>query len=302
MHMYSGQLQNKCLRRTTGAYRRTPRAALEREAAVPPLDVYIDTTAMQRAATVQSHPVEEKIRQTLERIRGTRHTRRARAPRRRGTPKHVSQEALCLRAAEREKEMRELLAHQAETRRHTGRAPQRRQRIGGHQHRWRSTTLIARWADLEWKRRWKEAAKAQDAATWNTPWSTPTLPLYEGLTKAESTAAFLLRTEVLGLNAWLASIHVPNTTPQCTCGWPTQSVRHILLFCSHRSARDQLLASAGTNDITQMLSTSRGLQAAAKWLIGQGILQQFQTAHEIQQEDTTGYAPLQPLRDWSPPA
>ena len=41
----------------------------------------------------------------------------------------------------------------------------------------------------------------------------PTLPLYEGLTKAESTAAFLLRTEVLGLNAWLASIYVPNTTP-----------------------------------------------------------------------------------------
>src|SRR5580692_11884708 len=92
-------------------------------------------------------------------------------------------------------------------------------------------------------------------------------PLYKELTKAESTAAFLLRTEVLGLNAWLASIHVPNTTPQCTCGWPAQSVRHILLFCSHRSARDQLLTSAGTNDITQMLFISRGLQAAAKWLI-----------------------------------
>ena len=90
--------------------------------------------------------------------------------------------------------------------------------------------------------------------------------------KAESTAAFLLWTEVLGLNAWLASIYVLNTTPQCTCGWPTQSVRYILLFCSHRSARDQLLASIGTNDITQMLSISRGLQAAAKWLIRQEIL------------------------------
>ena len=124
---------------------------------------------------------------------------------------------------------------------------------------WRSTILIARWADLEWKRRWKEVAKTQDAATWNTPWSTPTLLLYEGLTKAESTAAFLLRIEVPGLNAWLASIHVPNTTPQCTCEWPIQSVRHVLLFCSHRSARDQLLASAGTNDITQILSTSRDI-------------------------------------------
>ena len=56
------KLQNKCLYRTTGAYRRTPRAALEYKAAVPLLDIYIDTTAMQRAATVQSHLVEEKIR------------------------------------------------------------------------------------------------------------------------------------------------------------------------------------------------------------------------------------------------
>ena len=68
------KLQNKCLCRTTGAYRRTPRAVLKREAAVPLLDVYIDITAMQRAATVQSHLVEEKIRQTLECIQGIRHT------------------------------------------------------------------------------------------------------------------------------------------------------------------------------------------------------------------------------------
>ena len=47
------------------------------------------------------------------------------------------------------------------------------------------------------------------------------LPLYEGLTKAESTVAFLLQTEIIGLNAWLASIHIPNITPQCTYRWPT---------------------------------------------------------------------------------
>jgi hypothetical protein len=250
---------------------------------------------MQRASTVQDHPVEKEIRQTLERIRG------ARAPQRGVAPKLTSQETLRLRAAEREQEIRELLQHQAENRRRAGRAPPRQQRIGGHQHKWRSTTCIARWADLEWKRRWKKAAKAQRTATWSTPWSKPTLPLYEGQTKAESTAAFLLRTEVLGLNAWLASIHVKNTTPHCTCGWPTQSVRHVILFCNHRTERDQLFARAGTNNMAQMLSTSRGLHAAAKWLIGQGVLQQFQTAYEIQQEDTGGYAPLQPLRDWTPP-
>ena len=67
------KLQNKCLHRTTGAYRRTPQATLKHKAAVLLLDVYINTTAMQRAATVQSHLVEEKIRQTLKCIQGTRH-------------------------------------------------------------------------------------------------------------------------------------------------------------------------------------------------------------------------------------
>ena len=37
---------------------------MEREAAVLPLDVYIDTTAMQRATTVQGHLVEKDILST----------------------------------------------------------------------------------------------------------------------------------------------------------------------------------------------------------------------------------------------
>ena len=72
---------------------------------------------MQRAATVQGHPVEKNIHQVLKRIRGAR-------PRQRGNaPKHTSQEVLRLQAAEREQEIWELLQHQAETRCHAGRAP-----------------------------------------------------------------------------------------------------------------------------------------------------------------------------------
>ena len=56
------KLQNKYLYRTTGAYRRTPQATLEYEAAVLLLDIYINITAMQRAVIVRSHSVEKKIR------------------------------------------------------------------------------------------------------------------------------------------------------------------------------------------------------------------------------------------------
>ena len=76
------------------------------------------------------------------------------------------------------------------------------------------------------------------ATTWNTPWTTATLPLYKGQLKAESTAAFLLWTEILGLNVWLASIYVPQITPHCIYGWPTQTVHYILLFCNYCIVKD----------------------------------------------------------------
>ena len=41
---------------------------MECEAAVLLLNVYIDTTAMQRAATVQRHLVEKDIHQVIEHI------------------------------------------------------------------------------------------------------------------------------------------------------------------------------------------------------------------------------------------
>ena len=46
------KLQNKCLYRTIGAYRRTLQAILGYRTAVLPLNIYINITAMQRAVTV----------------------------------------------------------------------------------------------------------------------------------------------------------------------------------------------------------------------------------------------------------
>ena len=47
---------------------------LEHETVVPPLDIYIETTAIQRASTVYNHPVEKEIRQTLKYIKKARAT------------------------------------------------------------------------------------------------------------------------------------------------------------------------------------------------------------------------------------
>ncbi|KAF1983307.1 hypothetical protein K402DRAFT_320367, partial [Aulographum hederae CBS 113979] len=42
-------VQNTCLRRIIGAYTRTPVAAIQREVAVPPLDLFLQLQATQRA-------------------------------------------------------------------------------------------------------------------------------------------------------------------------------------------------------------------------------------------------------------
>ena len=47
---------------------------LKYKAAIPPLDVYIEVTAMQRVSTVHNHLVEKEIRQTLKYIKGVRAT------------------------------------------------------------------------------------------------------------------------------------------------------------------------------------------------------------------------------------
>ena len=138
---------------------------------------------------------------------------------------------LAIRAKDRENEIQGFLAHQKDcaeqeaamnprrrSQRNAGRAQtEHRHRTGGHQHRWRETTLIAKWADLEWRRQWQAKAKNCIKTMWKTPWGKPTIPLYKNLTKAKATALFLLYMEVIGLNAWLASIRVPEILLWCKC-------------------------------------------------------------------------------------
>ena len=98
--------------------------------------------------------------------------------------------------------------------------------------------------------------------------------LYTGLSKAESTALFLLRTEVIGLNGWLTSIQVPGLTVACQCGYAVQTVRHILLHCP-RFNRLTLITQCGTERLETMLNQPASAQLTARWFIQAGVLEQF---------------------------
>ena len=85
-------VQNKCLRRVLGAYKRTPIAALEREAAIAPLDVQLAEITLERTAKIARHPVTGAIQhavngiwKSLERRRPAG-AQRGRRPRPQGPP------------------------------------------------------------------------------------------------------------------------------------------------------------------------------------------------------------------------
>jgi hypothetical protein len=105
--------QNQCLRRVTGGYKRTPIAALEKETGVLLVDLYIDTTALQRASTTRHHAVETEIESLLNQVWTAIRPpprRQTRGPRAQRTPSRPNQ--LRRRAKAREEEMQQLLAHQ----------------------------------------------------------------------------------------------------------------------------------------------------------------------------------------------
>ena len=48
-----------------------------------------------------------------------------------------------------------------------------------------------------------------------------------------------------------------------------------------------------------MLSKPESAKAAARWFVQQGILEQFDTAKEIEAEDASQYMPFQSLESWT---
>ena len=64
-------------------------------------------------------------------------------------------------------------------------------------------TLMEEWMNWEWERRWRAAGKDHPEATWNGSLTRHPGRLYNELTKAQATALFLLRTEVIRSNRTL---------------------------------------------------------------------------------------------------
>ncbi len=56
---------------------------------------------------------------------------------------------------------------------------------------------------------------------------------------------------------------------------------HILFFCPEfREARQRLFIEAGTTDTRRMLTETKGIRAAARWMVETGVIVSFSLARE----------------------
>jgi len=100
------RLQNQCLQRITGGYKRTPTAALERETMIPPITLYTELTALQHVSTVHNHSIEAEIAKTLDKVWLAAKTGQGTTRQRLRTPLEILQR----KAAEKETKTKRSLA------------------------------------------------------------------------------------------------------------------------------------------------------------------------------------------------
>jgi hypothetical protein len=290
-------VQNRGLRTVMGAYKRTLITLLTREAGVEPLFLNARAIAGEYAVRTKNDAVIRRIQRVSNQVWEAnipRNRRRIPAPRpplpmEANIPRSEEDARKGLTEIRKWKEFNNRKTEQARRRRHDV-GPQEANRKG------KILSPTRAWMDAIWRKKWKETSIGKRPTAWRTPWSAQPLTLYDGLTKAESTALFLLRTEVIGLRAWLYEIGVPDILPRCPCAYPAETVRHVLLECN-RYPREDLLQSAGTEDKEKMLSQRKGAHAAARWLVESGALQQFKIAKEIDKIDLSRRRALPRLKD-----
>ena len=126
------------------------------------------------------------------------------------------------------------------------------------------------------------------ATTWLIPWTQETRLLYDGLIKAKAIVLFLMRIEVIGLNAWLAVVYIPRVFPACPCGQHAQTVRHVLLHCT-RHERTDLLRKYGLERIEDILQRPSSAKYTARQLVRSGVIEQFKLVVEIIEKNTYEY-------------
>ena len=140
-----------------------------------------------------------------------------------------------------------------------------------------------KWEEFRDRQR-QHPSPALDSA--HATWEQIAPKLHDGLTRPQSSLATLLRTEVVGFNAFLYKQKVPGIISQgCPCGESYQNARHVVMDCPlYEEDREEMLTEAGTRNYSILMNKPKGVKACVKWVMKKRLLAQFSFAQDMEEE------------------
>ena len=137
--------------------------------------------------------------------------------------------------------------------------------------------------ELKWETYRRRIKKANQTPAQRTPINKLTLKIREGLQKAKSFLATHIRTERIGLKAYLHSRKVLEVeSPKYGYEWTRQTAKHVLLFCpDYAEPRTRMLNAAIIQNYRQIVFTAREFKAAIRMIMETDLLEQFTLAKTL---------------------
>ena len=130
-----------------------------------------------------------------------------------------------------------------------------------------------------WKQRWQTSLKGRDLFSLNPSITQKTLELYKDRTKAASSILIQLKTQKIGLQAFLYRQKVPGfDRPTCpSCQETEETPRHFLLECrTWKHEREQYLKPLDrVEGLEKLLNTKEGATRAILFTRATGRLEQY---------------------------
>ncbi|RAQ99830.1 reverse transcriptase [Stemphylium lycopersici] len=263
--------QASCLKKVLGAYKSTPTRVVEMESGSPPAKLYLQGLRYQYAGKTSAYPAQLVIQKAVNKIRSqcTRRHRQARP-----NPAPQKQQDL-----QKFKELTEQLhlAQQEQDRRAQGRGSAASQGK-------KQQSLAERMAGLLWKTEWTRTPQRPGTPKALQQFGSHNYLLYSDLTRSEASIAIQIRSEHIGVRAYLHQRKVPGIEDKsCPCGYLSQNVEHRLLVCKEWSTgRGEWRARARNRNFQAMISNKGDLQRITRWIIHQGFLEQFSLTRETE--------------------
>jgi hypothetical protein len=270
-------IQSQCLRTVTGAYQATQIRHIESEAAVPPIDIYLNKRVAEFEARLESTGMAQRVRDACAAV-ASRLLRRQRR-RRAGRPAQMA-------PLPRGGEQRAQWAHQWCEEGELG---------------------IDEAVERDWRRRWESGrAAARSQGRGSEPadldpefQGKKLLRKHKGLKKHESSLLIQVRTGKVGLRAFLFRRGVPEVnTPLCRCGEGEETPTHLTLFCPEFSDEREYLQGAlapqalrTTRDFAGATADPASAPLVVRWLLATGRFPEYRLARryaEMQDQEDKG--------------